>query len=320
MSFLRLSLIIPVYNVEQWVGRCLESCLNQDITKDDYEIIVVNDGSPDCSVERVQEVQTAQIVQEGKTNIRIIDRENGGLSVARNTGLKEANGEYVWFVDSDDWIEPNVLRNLLEEINKHHLDVLGFNLYRSYPDGKKDNYPISFEEDRRVYRGEEFICKVGMPPAAWAAIYRRDFIIKNNLLFMEGILHEDQEFTPRAYYLAERIEYTNQWIYNYFQREGSIMKSRNTEKKCKDLLTVADSLFEFMQKNINHESNAYCVFQDKINFAFSQSLAYYNREITPLSVYKNKPYFPLTGKLNRKYRLMNISLRLYLLIYKIAKR
>ena len=99
----KLSIIIPVYNVENYVGKCLESCLNQDIPKNEYEIIVVNDGTKDNSVQVIEKYITPE------NNIRLIHRKNGGLSAARNTGLKEAKGEYVWFVDSDDWIENNVL-------------------------------------------------------------------------------------------------------------------------------------------------------------------------------------------------------------------
>lgn len=317
---MKLSIIIPVYNVEQWVGRCLDSCLNQDIPKDDYEIIVVNDGTQDCSMERVQEVQTAQIAQEGKTNIRIINRENGGLSAARNTGLREAIGEYVWFIDSDDWIEPDVLCNLLGELDNNNLDVLCFNLFRSFPNGTKDKYLISFEEDKRVYRGEEFICKVAMPPATWAAIYKREHLLNNKLFFMEGILHEDQEFSPRVYCLAERIEYVDKNIYNYYQREGGIMKSNMDEKRCKDYLLIADSIYEFAQ-TYKKDANTYNVLIKKINFFVSQSLAFYTTPFFPISLYKNKPYYPLSiqgvnGKLKAKYLLANVSLRLYIFIRK----
>lgn len=317
---MKLSIIIPVYNVEQWVGRCLESCLNQDIPKDDYEIVVVNDGTKDLSIERVQEVQLAQIAQEGKTNIRIINRENGGLSAARNTGLKDARGEYVWFIDSDDWIEGNILKGLLHRAYSDKLDVLCFTFQYVYADKGKRKYNVRYVENGKVFRGPQFICDVGMPPAAWAAIYRRDYLQGCSVKFYAGILHEDQEFTPRAYCLAERIEFVDEIVYNYYQREGSIMKSNMDEKRCKDYLLIADSIYEFAQ-NYKKEINTYNVLIKKINFFVSQSLAFYTHPFFPISLYKKKPYYPLSlqgvnGKLKAKYLLANVSLGLYIFVHK----
>lgn len=313
---MRLSIIIPVYNVEQYLRKCLDSVLQQDIPHEEYEVIVVNDGSPDDSVGVVKKVQEVQMVQKGFTNIKLVNRENGGLSAARNTGLEHAQGEYVWFVDSDDWIEPNCISSLLTYAEDNYLDVHCFGLQLAFEDGKKEKYTVSYEKNGYVYNGDEFICKVGMPPTAWAALYRKDFLFNNKLRFMEGILHEDQEFTPRAYYLAKRIAYTDQVVYNYLQRTGSIMKSDQSSKRCKDMLVIADSLYAFMQKYMINKTETNAVFRDKINFIFSQSLAYYRKDIIPLSEYKRKPYYPLTGKLALKYRLMNVSLTLYLFIYK----
>lgn len=320
---LKLSIIIPVYNVEQYIGKCLESCLNQDLPKDKYEIIVVNDGTPDNSMKRVQEVQEVQIAQEGETNIRIINRENGGLSATRNTGLAEVQGEYVWFVDSDDWIEPNVLKNLTERAYSDNLDVLCFNLQLVFPDDRKEKYNVRYEEGGRVYSGPEFICKVSMPPAAWVALYRKEFLQKWALKFYEGILHEDQEFTPRAYCLAERIAFIDHVIYNYNQREGGIMKSNRNEKRCKDLLTVADSLYKFNNVFLKNRPDASMEMLNKVSFAFTQSLAFYESGFFLLKEYKDKPYYPLyinhnlDKKTRLKYRLANLSLRLYLKLYNL---
>ena len=113
-----LSLILPVYNVEEYLGRCIESCLNQDLPKSEYEIIVVIDGSPDNSID------VAKRYQKKNKNIKIITRENGGLSAARNTGLQVASGDYVWFIDSDDAITENSLKGIYEEMTRHSLEVL----------------------------------------------------------------------------------------------------------------------------------------------------------------------------------------------------
>lgn len=315
---LKLSIVIPVYNVELYIAKCLDSCLQQDIMADEYEIIVVNDGSPDKSVAIINDYL------QRFPNVRLVNRENGGLSAARNTGLKEAKGEYVWFVDSDDWIEPNVLKHLTDKAYKEKLDVLCFNLQLVFPNGHIEQYNVSAKDNGSVYNGADFIIKIGMPPAAWAALYKRDFLEKNLICFYEGILHEDQEFTPRAYCLAERIAFIDYVVYNYNQREGGIMKSRQSERKCRDLLTVADSLYTFTQRrrNMLHQE-AYWTLMNHVSFALSQSLANYNKDYFDLREYRHKSYYPLcinpllSNKDKWKYRIINFSLSLYLKIYRM---
>lgn len=317
---MKLSIIIPVYNVEQYVGKCIESCLNQDLPKDEYEIIVVNDGSPDNSVQIVEQYIKPE------NNVRLVHRENGGLSAARNTGIREAKGDYIWFVDSDDWIEPNVTANLVRHAFEKELDVLCFNYQYVYLDGSIKCCAIPCEEEERVYDGFQFIQSVGVRPAAWVALYRRDHLQKWNLEFYEGILHEDQEFTPRAYALAKRIAFVDEIGYNYYQREGSIMRSCRNEKRCRDLLTVADSLYKFAQKYMKNDRDAYLCMINKVSFAFSQSLAFYNPFYFSLKEYKDKEYYPLkintqiSSKLCWKYRLINFSLVIYLKLYRCIQR
>lgn len=306
-----------MYNVEQYIGKCLDSCLNQDLSKDEYEIVVVDDGSPDNSSRIVEEFMKRY------SNIRLINRENGGLSAARNTGIREAKGEYVWFVDSDDWIETNILKYLMSEIYKNRLDALCFNLMLVYSDGLSKSYHIKHGTNEKVFKGDEFLCVVDMPPAAWAAIYKKNFLIKNSLYFYEGILHEDQEFTPRAYFLANRIMFVDKVCYYYFQRVGGIMKSKQNHRRCIDLLTVADSLYEFSNSIKSTNGNAYLTVLNKVSFAFSQSLAYFDSNAMDLELYKSKPYYPLSInsllslKESIKYRIINLSIGLYLAIYKM---
>ena len=104
---MKISLIVPVYNVEKYIEKCLLSCLKQDIPQSDYEIIVVNDGSPDSSLAIAERIAAAA------TNIIIVSQKNGGLSAARNTGLKIAKGDYIWFIDSDDTIKENCLKSIV---------------------------------------------------------------------------------------------------------------------------------------------------------------------------------------------------------------
>lgn len=120
MEDLKLSIIIPVYNVENYVEKCLRSCAEQDIPSEYYEIIVVNDGSTDQSIEIINKTSL------NYTNFVIINKENGGVSSARNIGLDLAKGKYIWFVDSDDWIEPSCLGNLISVLDENQLDIIQF--------------------------------------------------------------------------------------------------------------------------------------------------------------------------------------------------
>lgn len=229
---IKFSLILPVYNVEKYLAKCIESCLKQDISYAEYEIIIVIDGSPDHSVE------IAKHFKQANSNIQIIERENGGLSAARNTGLKHAKGEYVWFIDSDDFIVGNVLTGIYDDLDSNKLDCLWIQWKSVTEHGKElpqftpyiNNY--SFD----VYSGMEFASKVlNQYLFAWSFIYRREFLIKYNLYFKDKMLYEDTELAYRALPLIGRIRLYNSVCYYYLQREGSIVHSFN-DKKLHDIL------------------------------------------------------------------------------------
>lgn len=312
----QLSIIIPVYNVDQWLSRCLDSLLNQDLSVEEYELIVVNDGSQDNSLNIAEEYASTH------KNIKIVSRENGGLSAARNTGLELACGQYVWFIDSDDWIQPNVLGHLSSLCIEKNLDILCFGLYLRYEDNTTEKYNIGDKSGGVILSGQDFVTSVNMPPAAWCAIYRRKYLIENDLKFYEGIFHEDQEFTPRAYLLSKRIMYYPHDIYNYFQRSGSIMKSTNYRRKADSLIAIADSLNTFKNKNA-FKDKALKWLINHIYFVYCQSLGYAAKSNLPLGVYKEKAYYPLklsmaTNYTERlKYLIINISPALFGFIYRL---
>lgn len=328
---MKLSIILPIYNVSKWLGRCLASIRNQGLNPEDYEIVAVNDGSTDDSMEVLEAFRR----EEEKAGVKtapwvIVNQKNAGLSAARNAGLKAAHGTYVWWVDSDDYLEPCCAPKLLERIEKERLDVLCFGLQLAYdavpgaenPIAHNEPYVISDATNGARVNGEKFMLQVGMPPAAWAAIYRRSFLEARGLKFMEGVLHEDQEFTPRAYFLAKRIAFENIVVYNYVQRDGSIMKSENP-KKTTDLLKICERLWNFAQENTQIESSIRYCFVNRVSFLFSQALSNLCRcgiyEFP--GDYKSLPYYPLSinkylGKKERyKFALINSSVPLYLSLY-----
>lgn len=320
---MRLSIILPIYNVSKWLGRCIASIRNQGLEADDYEIIAVNDGSTDDSMAVLEAFRR----EEEKSGVKtapwtIVNQENQGLSAARNAGLKAAKGAYVWFVDSDDYLVPGCLKRLLERAEKDRLDVLCFGLQLVSENGDIMPYPIPDTSEGKTMKGEEFMLKVGMPPAAWAALYRRGFLQAKNLVFYEGLLHEDQEFTPRAYFFARRIAFDPTVVYNYVQREGSIMKSANP-KKSTDLLIICQRLWDFAMENTQIESSIRYLFVNRVSFLFSQVLSNLCRcgiKEFPGDV-RQLPYYPLSinEHLNKKerykFKLINSSVHLYLSLY-----
>lgn len=235
---MKLSIVIPVYNVERYIEKCLLSCINQDIQASDYEIIVVNDGTPDNSMTIVENIAKSHC------NIKILNQENQGLSVARNNGFEIATGDYVWFVDSDDWIEENCLRRITNELTDN-IDILQLQYRLAYDDSalNKDCYTII---DRCV-SGFDQTCNGGLPAPAQFCIYRANFLRDNNLSFVKGIYHEDSEFKPRAVYLAEKIMSDNIVSYNYYQRQSGSITSSFSIKRANDIICVCNSLYDFSQ-------------------------------------------------------------------------
>lgn len=314
---IKLSIIIPMYNVEQYIGKCLDSCLNQDLSKDEYEIIVVDDGSSDNSMRIVEKYAAIN------NNIVILSQTNYGQSTARNRGLEIAQGDFVWFVDSDDWIQPNILNLLLNKAHNEQLDTLCFTFQFVDEEGHVYNGGFSMPSLQHAIDGKDFITNYKMPAGPWSAIHRREFLLNKKIKFIEGIKREDEDYTIRAYCSAEKISYEDVVAYNYFQRNGSTMKSEKNIKTAYDLLTVADSLYEFSNSIKSTSGNAYLTVLNKVSFAFSQSLAYFDYNAMDLEVYKSKPYYPLsinpllTMKESIKYRIINLSIGLYLAIYKM---
>ena len=235
-----MSIVIPIYNVEKFIEQCLSSCLKQEgITiGEDYEIICVNDGTKDRSA-----IIAKRIASE-YPGIHVYDQENGGLSVARNTGLSYATGEYVWFVDSDDYIEMNCLKGIIDLCDITKADMVSVQRKFVYEDGRTPELqPIT--EIPSVKKGADVFVEGNYPPMAQLSIYRREFLLENNLRFYPGIYHEDSEFTPRALYYAERVISYDKYVYNYLQRSNGSITSNYKLKNGLDALLVCNNLYNF---------------------------------------------------------------------------
>lgn len=264
---MKLSIVIPVYNVEKLVGRCLESCFRQDLPEDEYEVIVVNDGTPDNSMAVVSGYASVH------SNIRIINKENGGLSSARNCGLAASCGDYVWFVDSDDWIESDCLGYLTGRCIDLNLDILSF--CAATVTGDSSPVRIFSRRDVSVIEGREVIARGELMVAVPFSIYRRDYLIENGLRFMEGVCHEDSEFSPRAYYQAGRVSYSNRVVYFYFRNPMSMTHSFNSKRSFDSVGIVNRSIFEFAAK-VREEDRVgfYDIISSGINQAFRNARSF----------------------------------------------
>lgn len=233
-----LSIIIPVFNVEKYVEKCVRSCERQDITSSDYEIICVNDGSKDKSLQIIESLAAEY------DNIKVISQPNSGLSAARNTGMREAKGEYYMFVDSDDWIADECLGKLVSKLNNERPDALAFcaaNVIGNTPERRKsylDETPISGKE----------LLRRGVEQCAPFSIWSAQFFKKHNLRFVVGIYHEDAEFTPRAYYLADKVSLCNDLIYFVYQNPTSITRTFNPKRSFDLLNAVCTSLSKFAKR------------------------------------------------------------------------
>ena len=229
---MKFSVIVPVYNVEAYLDDCLQSLQKQDFK--DYEVICVNDGATD----RSREILTAW--EARLPQMRVIDRENGGLSAARNTGLEAATGNYVLFVDSDDWVEPTMLGTLAATIGDE--DMVCF-ACRKNDSGKNDTLPAEQNDGWNYYNRHALEARVVPFVCVWQRCYRREFLMENNLHFREGILHEDNEFTPRACLRARTVRVIPDVLYNYRVRSNSIMTTRGLRSK-ESLILIGDELSE----------------------------------------------------------------------------
>lgn len=220
-----ISVIIPAYNVEKYIKKCIDSCL--EIKDKLKEIIIVNDGSTDGTEDVLRAYD--------EEKIRVFTTENNGLSMARNIGMKNATGEYLLFLDSDDWLEPSVGTILTKE-ELQGLDVLFYRaqeVSEAEPDNIEQQPKYWGIDEGRVYSGEEILEISNMrfiPHEAWRGIYRSSFLREHDIAFLHGVLYEDNAFWFDIMYCARSIKYTNEIYYNYLIRQNSIVHSFADER------------------------------------------------------------------------------------------
>jgi len=246
----KISVIVPCYNVEKYLPSCLDSLIASQILN--MEIILVNDGSTDNTLKIIK-----KYVQDNPHLFKLLDKENGGLSDARNQGIAASTGTYLSFIDSDDTIEPDLYQKLNTIIEKSSPDIIVFGENRIYPD---HTIKVSSGLTQSCQNKEEI--KSIMPyiyPAACNKLYKKELF--NNLQFTKGIWYEDVDFIYRLLPHLNSITLLEGYYYNYYQREGSITYTYNS--KLYDLIDNLNNLIKYYQKN-----NLYDKYKSELEYTY----------------------------------------------------
>ena len=221
---LKLSIIVPIYNAEQYLEECIDSLYFQDIPEEEYEIILINDGSTDSSYE------IAKAFLSKHQNINLFTQNNSGQSVARNKGLNVAKGRYVMFVDSDDKLFPNVLGKLLSLAKDNRLDVCAYRIKYFDENGFPHFGSIQPLPPNKIFDGRYAVTHGADIGAVWLNLYSREMIEKYQLRFLEGIYHEDVDFNLQMYAYADRMMFSDIIAYNYRYVAGSSTRKPNKNR------------------------------------------------------------------------------------------
>ena len=307
-----LSIVVPIYKVEKYLHKCVDSLLQQDLSPEEYEIILVDDGSPDRCGEICEEYAARY------ANVKVVHRENGGLSAARNSGMEAAKGKYVQFVDSDDYLEPNVLKTLVGKMDEDGLDILRFNYknvnerYEVFEPNKVSKPFVDYRDE--ICDGLTFLTeRLGFGCYAWQFVIRRELL--ENCHFKEGVYFEDTEWAPRLLLKASRVTSTELMVYNYLMRQGSITQSVEEKKKRKvldDKLLLIDSLKEQMLTIEDKRWFEGMIAQSVLSIiGYVRKGSYVDRKEI-MRALKAKRVFPLssyhsTKAADRKIRMANVS-------------
>lgn len=325
MNEYKLSIIVPVYGVEKYIDKCLNSLVKQSLKE--IEIIVVNDGTKDNSQKIID-----KYVKKYPDKIKSYIKENGGQGSARNYGLKKATGEYIGYVDSDDFVEKDMYKKLYDKAKENNYDIVvcgNYNVSEDYQNKNIDAFINNYNTDlENIFFGKM---------AVWNKIYKRDILIKNKLEFKEKVWYEDLAFTLKAIMNSNTFAFIDEPLYDYLIREGSTMNNSNVKRNL-EILDAFDDILSYIKHNKKEE------YFDKVEFlaidhiyisaivrilkanadnkikkeTVNELICYMNKNFPN---YKNNKYINTLSR-NRKiiYKLINLKMyNLVNLIFKIKK-
>lgn len=311
MEKIIVSIIVPIYKVEKYLDKCVQSLMRQSYPN--LEIILVDDGSPDgCP-------QMCDLYAKMDSRIKVLHKVNGGLSDARNSGMNIATGSYVLFVDSDDYIELDAIQALVPFM-KSNYDII---TTEGITEGGKNDLSHSVI-DGKVYIGADYVFKElsagKMPNAAWLNAYRVQYLREEKLCFKYGILHEDVEFTPRAFLKANSVVDSGVLMYHYIIRDDSIMTRKDKRKNALDLHNTCLELKEIYESVENNMLKKLLLDSLSVSmlFMFQQGRLYmYGKEYIFKEFIRENAQLPRTKK---KAFLYCVSPRLYWYINYFIKK
>ena len=246
----KVSVIVPIYNVEKYLEKCINSLLSQ--TLEDIQIILVNDGSKDNSGNIAKEYE-----KNNKDRVIYVEKENGGLSDARNYGLKYATGDFIAFLDSDDYIEKNAYEEMYNKAIEEDADYVECDFIWEFPNKIRVDKQYPYKNKKEML---SFVRVV-----AWNKLIKRQLITDNNLEFPKGLRYEDIEFTYKLIPFINKFAYVDKPFIHYVQREGSIANVQN--ERTAEIFTVLDNVIEFYKKN-----NIYEEYRDELEYNYARYL------------------------------------------------
>lgn len=249
----KVSVIVPVYGVEKYIEKCISSLVNQ--TFNDIEIIVVDDGTKDNSIKIIEE-------KFHDSRIRIYHKENGGLASARNYGINKATGDYLFFVDSDDFLDTNCLLDMYNEINTKKLDMVICDYYKYYEDGTKTH-----EKMIPFYDKDNYKCSVISMPGAVCKLVKTSIVKDNKIEFLENHYFEDNAIMPYLCAICKNFSYLEKPYYYYLQRTGSILNKNKYDKKWEDIFDSLDNLYQRFK-----DSNLLDEYHDELEYIYIEYL------------------------------------------------
>ncbi len=325
---IELSIVTTLYKSAPYMRKCIDSLLQQDISPSRYEIILVNDGSPDNSKEIADEYAAKY------SNIRVFSHENIGLAGARNTGLQNARGEYICFVDPDDYILENSFAALLAQMRSENLDVLRFNYQmvdENYNIVIKPENAANIDYSACVMSGKDFLLKrLEFACFVWSYIFRTAVIRENHIQFIQGDYFDDTMWLPQVISAADRINSTDFCRYYYLQRQGSLVytvTSEDTIRKVEGQMVLVKKLYERSLEVDSQSAVWYQAMYSKSVLSLLSSVAVqsyseakkYISRLKDIHVFPLSTYF-LTKSQQSKVKLINFSPMLFCWLLNLKNR
>lgn len=262
----KISIVVAIYNIDKYLNRCLKSIKEQSYR--DFVCYCVNDGSTDDS----EEVINKYLIDN---RFHLLNKQNGGLSDARNYGLKYVDTEYVMFVDGDDYLEKDLLSKVIEQLDKTKSDILVFSYYQHYMDGSKEI--IHLNKNNGTYTldiNKELLALT--PNAAWNKVYRTNIFKDNNIEYPKGYRYEDLGTTPKLLLKANSIDYLDIPLYNYIINRPDNITSK-IDNKIYDILNMCENIIEYYKENSKYED-----YKEEIDYLCSINLIQSLRKVVTL--------------------------------------